>query len=627
MTATLAQGPFPGLLALAAGQLLTLGGLALLAFGAGRALTRGLRYASRAEEVALATALGLGLLSSILFLLGLFGGLRAPWLWLAMGLVGGASLAAWRSRSSAGRAAAGSRRLSWPALALLLAVLPAFVLSLYPPMGYDETMYHLPFAQAFARSGALVVLPELRPPVFNVLAELLFTACLALAGDVATHVVQFLALLLIAVALFTMGRRFASRETGVLAGALFLGSPLAHYQAGTAYVDLLLTSFCLAGLYAWEIWNEEGDDRWLVLSAALAGFAAATKYLGLGFVVALAVATAIHRRRQRPWRSLLLFAGVALLALSPSYLRIAWYTGSPLFPFLQPLWEGAMPELGAVVDRSRESGRSAAGEFAAGLLDLLRHPGPLLEMPWRVTFDRLELQRQAPYSPFLLAMLPLAAAGSVLSRRVLRWVVICVAYSLPLARLDHRYLLPAMAVLAVAAATSAHELARRWPGLCRLLGRRGVAAVLAVLVALPGTAYALYKLGKHGRPPASQREREEFLSAALPAYRCLLPLERERVGRYSLYALRGDSLRYYATGRMLGEFLGDPGERGLIPDLRSGEEIRRHLEARGVEYLLVSHLFGKVELPRDEAFSRAFLPLVESEDCALFQLRKASPGP
>src|SRR5579863_1757221 len=185
----------------------------------------------------------------------------------------------------------GPRRLLRPA-AWAFGILPFALLTLYPPTAFDATLYHLPFARAFAATGSLPFLPAMRIPIFPQLLETLFALLLPFAGDLAAHAVALIATILTASLLLLWGRR-VSPAAGWIAAAAFAGSPLVVYLAGTAYVEPGLVLFATAACYAAARWRDGGGEGWLTLAALFAGAAADTKYLGLLVLASVALAAAV----------------------------------------------------------------------------------------------------------------------------------------------------------------------------------------------------------------------------------------------------------------------------------------------------------------------------------------------
>lgn len=577
--------------------------LAVTAWVAGRLATRRWIAMEGLERLAVPTALGLSLLPHALFALAALGLLTRSALLALVAAIHLLGIPVWRE-------ALGSWRWPWKtALGLAVAVAPVFVLALYPPTGFDETLYHLPFARAFAETGSVPFLPELRVPVFPPLAELLFAGMLLLAGDVSTHLVQLLAALVTAALLIEWGRRSFSPAAGWLAAAALLGNPIVVYLAGTAYVEPLLALFISAAVYAFERWRESRLERWrdsqttawLALAALFAGSAADVKYLGLFFVGAVFLAALPSVVRERRWRDLAVAAAVALAVLAPTYGRILAYTGNPLFPFY--------PQV-----------------FGAGLWDSQPAPPRTLEtrvteylrIPWAVLFDRRSVGWQPPYSPAYLLASPLLAAGFVRDPRVRRLLGMALAYSLlfPILPPDSRYL----AIVLPLVSLGLGGALTRW----RLRPR--ALAALAVLLFLPGWLYALYGIRREGPLPASPGEREAYLRKELPAYAAVQHLDGLRGRDYVAYGIFAENMVYHADGTLLGDWNGPASYPRVLPTLSDPEAFHRRLRELGVEYLLLPRERA-APLPDGPAWRRRFRRIYADRGAVLYELSPFRPSP
>lgn len=614
--------------------------LAATAYVAGRLLTGLLAFAGVAEEVSVAAALGLGALSSALFLLGLLGLLR-PLPLLVLGLLvhllgagvwrrTAARLRRWRP----GRPAAG-------ALAVGLLHLPAFLLTLYPPTEGDALTYHLPFARAFVESGALVVVPGLRFPVFPQANEILFAAGMLLASERAAAAVHFLQMALATLALFALGERFVHRRAGAWAAALWLGTPLVVWIAGAPYVDLGFTLWTLLAVGCWETWRRRQDEGaaarpWLLLAGAFAGFAAATKYHGLFFVAVLGLLILLERRERgvRPGLAarllrglgpLAAFAAAAAVTAGPWYVRNAVHTGNPLHPFFASLFGSG--EWGTLVDGALLPG----GDLGRGLLETAARAtsqvDDFLLLPWIALFDRARFHYQAPISPAWLLVAPLLALLVWRHREARRRLLLAVAYAACcwfLFPQEPRYLLPAAALAGLSAAAVAEE---RFGGRPAAGSRRGwwrkaaAPALLAAALAVWGPLYGVYKLDQRGRIPITRAAREEYLALQVPGYSAVAALNRRHGEAYTVYALGAPHLRYHARGLLLGDFLGPARYELVRPHLDSPADLSRELRRRfAADFLLVERRGLGSGLPDRPGFERSFQPVMTSGFFDLYRL-------
>jgi hypothetical protein len=543
----------------------------------------------------LPACLGLALVGHAVLALATAGALR-PWPLLAGVLaIHLAALRGWRQAlgEAGGRIARAPRRAAaWTAVAAV-ALSPGFVIGLYPPHAFDETVYHLPFARALVATGSLPYLPELRTPVFPLLAESLQALLLLAGGDEATHLVSLLATALTAALLLAWGAESMGREASWLAAALYLGSPLVAYLAGTGYVDPLLAMLTGAGLYAaWRSSREE-DRGWAVAAGLLAGSAAAVKYLGLAAVAVAALALLSGRRRGRAGAFLLAAAPVAL----PTYLWIWSGTGNPLHPFYPQLFGSSvwMPAL----------------EPARGLLE---RAGDLAALPFDAVWRRQATGNAPPLSPAFLLGVPLLVWCLV------RWrpargpsAMLGLGFaSLLLVPAHARYLLPWLPLWSLLLAAAAVWAVARRDALRgnplrgdatgadatggdasrldapAIRGRSVAAAVLAAGLLLPGALYGPFYVARAGAVPTTPAARREFLAVQIPGYRALAWLADGGADPSAvIYALAGERLYGVAPQPILGEHTGPYAYRRVEPLLSEPHLLARELRALGATHLLL----------------------------------------
>lgn len=559
-------------------HLLALVLLAAAAYAAGRLVLRRWLETDGLERFAVASTLGLVLLAHFVFALGALGLLtRGP---LIAGLVALGALGWWEIEL-------GGRARLWGAL--VLAIAPVFILALYPPTGFDETMYHLPYARAFVRTGSLPFLPELRNPVFPQLDEMLSAGMMLLADDVSTHLIRLLMTFLTAALLAAWGRRVFSPGAGWLAAGLFLGNPIVVHLASSGYVEPALNLFAAAALYSLDRWRD-GDRRWLALAGAFAASAAGVKYLGLFFVAAVFAAALPMVIRQRRVRDLGIAAAVCLAVLAPTYGRILAYTGNPLFPFYPGLFGPNRWAPESVAGRS-------LGELAAAYV----------RFPLDVLLDREAVGSQPPYSPFYLMAAPLLVLG-LRDPRVRRLLGMCLAYSLTFFLLpaDSRYMTALLPPLSLAVAGSVP-----W--------NRAV-PVLALVAFLPGWAYGIYRIDQEGPLPVTAPERHHYLVRELPAYAALDHLNRLRGSRYTAYGLYTENMVYHAEGTLLGDWSGPARYSTVAPTMKDPEAFHRRLRELGADYLLLVRERG-VRLPKGPEWSRRFHRIYSDPRADLYELK------
>ncbi|HEV3074378.1 MAG TPA: hypothetical protein VHB47_08180 [Thermoanaerobaculia bacterium] len=643
-------------------QLLAVLGLTVTAYVAGRTLLGWLGVveaeagdrrsrAAAVETGGVATSLGLVVVAQAGLLLGLAGLLKPGPILLALLAIHLASLPGWRSlrrglaglarglgaRAGGGGEAAGRRRRLLGLAGGTAALLPVALLTLYPPTAFDATLYHLPFARAFATSGALPVLPDLRVPVFPQLLETLFAMLLPFGGDLAAQAVALIATALTVALLLAWGGR-SSPAAGWIAAAAYAGSPLVIYLAGTAYVEPGLALFSTAAFYAAARWRDGGGPGWLTLAAIFGCAAADTKYLGLyalGLVAVAAVTAAPPGPPVSRWRRLGMVTLVCAIVAAPWYGRIVAVTGNPVFPYLPRLF-GASPW--TPPSRHAVDPLALAGDVAVRMLRL----------PWDAVLARSRLGGYPPYSPVFLLAAPALVAGALARRRVRALLLAAAGYTAVILAIlpDARYLLVVLPLVCLAVgdcvAWLLESLASRRSlrslaspaAVSGPAGRRppdegwvkARAALLALAIFLPGWGYSLFSLYRLGPVPVTPAEREAFLARKLPLFSSIRYLDRACGNAYTLYAIHAENMVYLAAGRFLGDLTGPAAYRLVIPADGDADLLYRRLRALGADHLLTVE--GDPALPPifTAAFDRLFRLVYADGRGRVFALRGTSCG-
>lgn len=545
-----------------------LAALAGAALGAGAVVTRGLRMTSRPEALALRAAAGLAALATLACGLGLAG--RLDRLHVSLAALAGFLALPLALRGPRGPDPSRERRgrRAFSAVAVV-ALLPLFVLALYPPLAFDETLYHLPTVKSFAESGSLPFLPSLRAPVFPHLDEVLRVPLYLAGGDTATHLVPLLATLVTALLVFAWAGGGSGSGSGSGAGgtaaALLLSGPIVVSLAVSGYVEAFLAMFVTAALFSFSRWDASRELPWLLATAVFAGAAAGVKYLGLYWLGLLGLAVLVRSRRGERLRHAALFGAASLAALAPWYGRILFYTHSPLFPYL--------PSVFGPTEWDPVPGESLG--LRRRLLDVLR-------VPWDTLFARERVNSAPPFSPWLALSIPLVLLHAKRSRRTAALAAAGFSWALVWAWLPHdaRYLALLLPAASVATATALHE-----SPLLRAGFQRPILAALLILA--PGPLYALYRIVLLGPLPTNAASRDAFYSRHLPEWAGISFLAARAAPDDVTFVWGCEQLRYHLRGKVIGDHTG-PAHYARIERTRTAVELAELLRAHHVRTLLVA---------------------------------------
>ena len=313
--------------------------------------------------------------------------------------------------------------------------------------------------------------------------------------------------------------------SGWLAVALFLGSPIVVHLATVGYVDAALTLFVTAGFFC--IHREKFS-----LAGFFLGVACGVKYHG-GYLAAGVLLYLLIRERRAAWKFAIACAAAAL----PTTLWIVIETGNPFFPFFD-----------------------------------LHYTAPHLfafTIPWRVlwdaTFARARTNFEPPMTPLLIPAVLILIVAATRDARARAIAFLCAGYLALFSILpqDTRYLVPLLPLIAIVVAAAVPY--RRW---------------LVWIAIAPGILYAAYRLTVIGLPPT---DREAYLAHRVPEYRAVT-----RAGTGTIYVCGGEQLKYYARGKLLGDFFGPYAYEHVLDHRTDTASIAGSLHSIRADYYLVA---------------------------------------
>lgn len=539
----------------------------------------------------LATALGLGVAICVLQALAVAGMLWKSAVLIAWAV--GSAIAVWQLvrvwRTRKPPASPGAQNpVTFPERCgfamLALAIASTVMRPLWPPLAWDELMYHLPHAQQWAESGRLQVNLWLRYPWFPYNYDLLYAAALLFGNDILPHLLHAAAGWLVAWLVYGLGARHLDRLTGCVAAVIWILLSRSEYDR--AYIDLAVALFVLVAGIAFARWWHEGARTWLAVSAFSMGIALGTKYQVLGLLPFFVVAMAWRDRRPSTW--LIATAALAVPCIY-WYARNAIVTGDPVNP-IGGRWFG-------FTDWD-------LGDYKAQFDDLRRHVGAPPWMLW-----------SAVLAPFIPAVRASRAARGALMLCAWMLAVWLISSRYP------RYLIPAYPMLALLAAAVWVHVLRKLP-VHAWSPRLQQTLRVSVLALIGGLGVAACTSGaKHAQRIASTPEaRDALLRQEVTGYGMWRHLRAQPAGR--IYQLGVEDSLYYAPQPVWGEVFG-PWRYRDVQSL-APEAMHRKLSADGFDALVI-HTGRAPGVTSQPGFTRWFSLIHSDGDVQLYRLAQNSP--
>ncbi|MCH8242687.1 MAG: hypothetical protein IH897_08760, partial [Planctomycetes bacterium] len=331
----------------------------------------------------LGAALGLGTLSTLVFLGGLFGRLQR-WVWVAIVVVemvvGVMAIRASRppdDDEDANDGAAGKPNARHAIESLWLIVLPFLLLGVLVTTnapgfiwqeegyGYDILEYHLQVPKEYYQAGRISYLPHNVYGSFPSVVEMLYLLNMVLLEDdvdtgTSANLIHFSFAVLTVFAAWVLGSLW-SRRAGVVSGVTMATTGWLAYLSGLAYVENGMLFFGLAATAVLLRSSRDALDeaapgdslltrrRHMALAGLFAGFACGCKYTAVPMIAGpLLVATFLLPKQtiRHKFENGLIFVLLALVSFSPWLIRNVVTTGNPVFPLANRVFDASPPGWG-----------------------------------------------------------------------------------------------------------------------------------------------------------------------------------------------------------------------------------------------------------------------------------------
>ena len=422
-------------------------------------------------------------------------------------------------------------------LALILAVISCIcLLDLVPPVSRDALTHHLAVPKLYLLHGGIYEIPNLQFSYYPMNLDLLYMIPLAFGNDIIPKFIHFSFALLTALFIHSYLKKRLDSCYAALGALFFLSIPVILKLSITVYVDLGLIFFSTASLLLLFQWKENDYPcKTLILAGISCGLAVGTKYNGLITLLLLTsfVPILYIRSHENPAGASrpaltygLVFAFCALLACAPWLLRNYVWTGNPLYPLFDHLFNHTT------------SPKPTPAEHTLGIFklrELLYHETPLqiVLLPFRIFFegrDNIPQYFDGKLNPFLLLLPALSfiktrkKPGILLEQTImLIFCIFFVLFALFETTMRIRYIapiIPFLVILSITGLRNLYEILTNIPQ--KQLQRSGVVMTGGIIVLM--LAYNLnyfIDLFRYTSPLSyitGQVTRSEYITRYRPEY-------------------------------------------------------------------------------------------------------------
>jgi hypothetical protein len=211
--------------------------------------------------------------------------------------------------------------------------------ALAPELAFDALWYHLTFPKLYLLNHSIYYIPGglLYYSVLPKLTELLYVLPLSIGNEVSAKVLHFCFGVFCLIALYKFAREFLSQMNALLVTLIFASNPVFMWESTTAYIDLSRTFYEVLALWAFVLHMKKKDNKWFFLSAILLGFAASAKILSIGstgifFLLLIGKNSSGDQSFFFRLKRALQYMFVVLLIPFPWFVFSYFSTGNPIYP-------------------------------------------------------------------------------------------------------------------------------------------------------------------------------------------------------------------------------------------------------------------------------------------------------
>ncbi|OQA92129.1 MAG: Dolichyl-phosphate-mannose-protein mannosyltransferase [Elusimicrobia bacterium ADurb.Bin231] len=370
-------------------------------------------HRNSAEEYILFQAIGFFLISLLIFLAGVFGGINKIVFLGLFGVLPALFLRKeWLETYSETKYFIGkifaARKSVCRNTILTVASILSFALLLLnlinctlPPTERDALKYHLKLPADYVKTGFVRPEPENFFSFFPQTTEMLYTFGLLFSNDNAAKLLHFYFGLLTAAVIFLMIKRFAGGTIALLCAIAFYSVPVASRISSWAYVDLALCFYTILALRYFSLFVDKKDTGALIIAGTMCGIALSIKYLALYTILILFIYLLFAEKETSLSfkKKYVIFLAAAIIPAIPWLTRNIILTGNPLYPFLYSLFGGAHWD----VERANLYSVMLSDSYGLG-----KSPAAILSLPFNLV---LKSKEGAPFDggigPVFTLFLPL----------------------------------------------------------------------------------------------------------------------------------------------------------------------------------------------------------------------------
>ena len=246
-----------------------------------------------------------------------------------------------------------------------------------PTFFFDALYYHLAVPHKYLLFHGFHAIPAQDFSNLPANLGLLFLVAMSFSKTLLPQLLSWAFMPITAFMVFALAKRYWGTRLALLSAMIFLLIPAISISSTLTAPEGGLVFYSMLSLYAFLRYAESLQRKWFVMAALFCSLACGTKYTAfatafVGMTAIVAAHELFERRRGMgaAVRTLLLFAALVTLGVSPWFIKNIVYTGNPMYPFLQSFFGQHANQTMQMQHILKQS--SDANPLFIGIFELLR---------------------------------------------------------------------------------------------------------------------------------------------------------------------------------------------------------------------------------------------------------------
>ena len=209
-----------------------------------------------------------------------------------------------------------------------------------PEISFDALWYHLTLPKIYLENQNIFHIPGILLYYSDMpkLLEMIYIGALSFGNEILAKLIHFTFGILALIVIYKLSRKFISVDLSLIAALIFYSNLVVGWLSISSYVDLARTFFEILAIFAFILFIEKKERKYLLVSSLVLGLAVTTKLIALGSI-GIFIILFIYKFINDKENLKLLFSNISIFTLICIIIPLPWFifsylnTGNLFYPY------------------------------------------------------------------------------------------------------------------------------------------------------------------------------------------------------------------------------------------------------------------------------------------------------